>query len=138
MILVIALSKQSFTIAILYIIRQNFVVGFNLIALSIQTLNLLRNLSKEIISKFPSTKGFSVRNLKNMARFYREYPKIEIVQSVTAQITNNNAKSPLLQGWDVQHIFYNLICMVLLISYIYYFIIYVWKIIIDTQTQTYL
>ena len=34
--------------------------------------------------------------------------------------------------------FYNLICMVLLISYIYYFIIYVWKIIIDTQTQPYL
>ena len=34
--------------------------------------------------------------------------------------------------------FYNLICMVLLISYIYYYIIYVWKIIIDTQTQPYL
>ena len=47
----------------------------------------LRNLSNEIISEFPSTKGFSVRNLKNMARFYREYPEIEIVQSVTAQIT---------------------------------------------------
>ena len=47
----------------------------------------LRNLSKEITSEFPSTKGFSVRNLKNMARFYREYPEIEIVQSVTAQIT---------------------------------------------------
>ena len=56
----------------------------------------LRNLSKEIISEFPSTKGFSVRNLKNMARFYREYPEIEIVQSVTAQITNNSTKSPLL------------------------------------------
>jgi len=47
----------------------------------------LNNLSKEITSEFPSTKGFSVRNLKNMARFYREYPEIEIVQSVTAQIT---------------------------------------------------
>ena len=47
----------------------------------------LRNLSKEITSECPSTKGFSVRNLKNMARFYREYPEIEIVQSVTAQIT---------------------------------------------------
>ncbi|MDD7381823.1 MAG: DUF1016 N-terminal domain-containing protein [Bacillales bacterium] len=56
----------------------------------------LRNLSNEIISEFPSTKGFSVRNLKNMARFYREYPEIEIVQSVTAQITNNSAESPLL------------------------------------------
>ena len=47
----------------------------------------LNKLSNEISSEFPSAKGFSVRNLKNMARFYREYPKIEIVQSVTAQIT---------------------------------------------------
>lgn len=47
----------------------------------------LNKLSSEITSEFPSTKGFSVRNLKNMARFYREYPEIEIVQSVTAQIT---------------------------------------------------
>ena len=47
----------------------------------------LSKLSSEITNEFPSTKGFSVRNLKNMARFYREYPEIEIVQSVTAQIT---------------------------------------------------
>lgn len=47
----------------------------------------LNNLSSEITREFPSTKGFSVRNLKNMARFYREYPEIEIVQSLTAQIT---------------------------------------------------
>ena len=44
----------------------------------------LNKLSSEPTSEFPSTKGFSVRNLKNMARFYREYPEIEIVQSVTA------------------------------------------------------
>ena len=47
----------------------------------------LNNLSFEINNEFPSSKGFSVRNLKNMSRFYREYPKIEIVQSVAAQIT---------------------------------------------------
>ncbi|MCI6014150.1 MAG: DUF1016 N-terminal domain-containing protein [Coprobacillus sp.] len=47
----------------------------------------LSKLSSEITNEFPSTKGFSVRNLKNMARFYREYPEIEIVQSLTAQIT---------------------------------------------------
>ena len=47
----------------------------------------LSNLSAEISNEFPSVKGFSIRNLKNMARFYREYPDIEIVQSVTAQIT---------------------------------------------------
>ena len=47
----------------------------------------LNKLSNEISSEFPTAKGFSVRNLKNMVRFYREYPEIKIVQSVTAQIT---------------------------------------------------
>ena len=47
----------------------------------------LRNLSTEISNEFPSAKGFSVSNLKNMARFYREYPEIEIVQTLSAQIT---------------------------------------------------
>ena len=32
----------------------------------------LRNLSNEIISEFTFSKGFSVSNLKNMAKFYRE------------------------------------------------------------------
>lgn len=40
----------------------------------------LSKLSSEITSEFPSTKGFSVRNFKNMARFYREYPEIEILR----------------------------------------------------------
>ena len=47
----------------------------------------LRNLSDEIKNEFPSAKGFSVSNLKNMARFYREYSNDEIGQSVTSQIT---------------------------------------------------
>ncbi len=46
----------------------------------------LRNLSSEIKNEFPSSQGFSVRNLHNMARFYREYPDIEIVQTAAAQI----------------------------------------------------
>lgn len=46
----------------------------------------LNNLFFEINNEFPSSKGFSVRNLQNMAKFYREYPKIEFVQMVTAQI----------------------------------------------------
>ncbi len=50
----------------------------------------LKQLSSEITSEFPSAKGFSVRNLKNMARFYREYPEIEIVQTLSAQITWTN------------------------------------------------
>lgn len=38
----------------------------------------LRNLSIEISNEFPSAKGFSVSNLKNMVRFYREYSEVEI------------------------------------------------------------
>ena len=47
----------------------------------------LNKLSTEISNEFPTAKGFSVRNLKNMVRFYREYPEIEIVQTLSAQIT---------------------------------------------------
>ena len=46
----------------------------------------LRSLSDEIKNEFPSAKGFSVRNLQNMVKFFRKYPEIEIVQTVTAQI----------------------------------------------------
>lgn len=46
----------------------------------------LRNLSKEITSEFPSAKGFSVSNLKNMAKFYREYSEVEIGQTLSVQI----------------------------------------------------
>ena len=46
----------------------------------------LRNLSKEIRNEFPSTKGFSVSNLKNMAKFYREYCDVKIGQTPSVQI----------------------------------------------------
>ena len=46
----------------------------------------LRNLSTEISNEFPSAKGFSVSNLKNMARFYREYSDVEIGQTPSVQI----------------------------------------------------
>ena len=46
----------------------------------------LRSLSDEIKNEFPSAKGFSVRNLQNMVKFFRQYPEIEIVQTVAAQI----------------------------------------------------
>ncbi len=46
----------------------------------------LKNLSTEISNEFPSAKGFSVSNLKNMARFYREYSDVEIGQMPSVQI----------------------------------------------------
>lgn len=47
----------------------------------------LSKLSSEITSEFPSSKGFSVSNLKNMAKFYREYSEVEIGQTPSVQIT---------------------------------------------------
>ncbi len=46
----------------------------------------IENLSKDIRKEFPTSKGFSIRNLKNMVRFYREYPDVQFVQMVSAQI----------------------------------------------------
>ena len=44
------------------------------------------SLSTELKLDFPYIKGFSVRNLKNMKRFYEEYKNNEIMQTVSAQI----------------------------------------------------
>ena len=46
----------------------------------------LRKLSEEIRREFNSIKGFSISNLKNMAKFYREYSDVEIGQTLSAQI----------------------------------------------------
>ena len=44
------------------------------------------NLAKDIRSAFPKSKGYSVRNLKYMAKFAEIYPDCEFVQQVVAQI----------------------------------------------------
>ena len=44
------------------------------------------NLAKDIKLSFPSATGYSVRNLKYMAKFAAEYTDIEFVQTVSAQI----------------------------------------------------
>ena len=55
--------------------------------ISVWGIKFLRNLSKEIRNEFPSAKGFSVSNLKNMAKFYKEYCNVEIGQILSVQIT---------------------------------------------------
>jgi len=45
------------------------------------------NLSVDLKLEFPTIKGFSIRNLKNMKKFAEEYPDFEFVQKVSAQIT---------------------------------------------------
>lgn len=44
------------------------------------------NLAKDIRIAFPESKGYSVRNLKYMAKFAEIYPDREFVQTVSAQI----------------------------------------------------
>ena len=66
-----------------------------------------------------------------IAPLNKEFRIIKILQIIVR-------KAHSFRGGMESAFFYNLICMVLLISYIYYFIIYVWKIIIHTQTKTYL
>ena len=44
------------------------------------------NLSADIKSAFPDSTGYSVRNLKYMAKFAAEYPEREFVQQAVAQI----------------------------------------------------
>ena len=46
----------------------------------------IENLSADIHLSFPDTKGYSVRNLKYMAKFAAEYSDEEFVQQVVAQI----------------------------------------------------
>ena len=47
----------------------------------------IENLSKEIRFEFPTTTGYSVRNLKYMAKFARLFTDFEFVQAALAQIT---------------------------------------------------
>ena len=46
----------------------------------------IENLAADIKLSFPSTKGYSIRNLKYMAKFAETYPDEEFVQTVSAQI----------------------------------------------------
>ena len=45
----------------------------------------IENLATDIRREFPGSKGYSVRNLKYMAKFAQTYPDREFVQTVSAQ-----------------------------------------------------
>ena len=48
---------------------------------------IIDQLSRDLRKEFPEMKGFSTRNLKYMRKFAAEYPDIEFVQEVLAQLT---------------------------------------------------
>ena len=67
------------------------------------------SLAKDIKISFPNTKGYSVRNLKYMAKFAMAYPDRQFVQTVSAQIpwSHNTAildkvKDPDQRVWYIQ------------------------------------
>lgn len=67
------------------------------------------NLATDIRIDFPESKGYSVRNLKYMAKFAETYPNREFVQTVSAQIpwSHNIAiiekvKDPEQRIWYIQ------------------------------------
>jgi predicted nuclease of restriction endonuclease-like (RecB) superfamily len=47
----------------------------------------IENLARDIKLEFPSAKGYSVRNLKYMAKFAKVIPSLEIVQTISAQLS---------------------------------------------------
>jgi len=46
----------------------------------------IENLARDIKLEFPKATGYSVRNLKYMAKFAKTYPSFEIVQTLSAQL----------------------------------------------------
>ena len=69
----------------------------------------IENLAADIRREFPASKGYSVRNLKYMAKFAQTYPDREFVQTVSAQIpwSHNIAildkvKDPEVRLWYTQ------------------------------------
>ena len=49
--------------------------------------SVVENLSKDIQKEFPGIKGFSARNMWDMARFYSEYQSNEILQPLVGEIS---------------------------------------------------
>ncbi len=49
--------------------------------------SVVENLSQDIQKEFPGIKGFGVRNMWDMARFYAEYQSNEILQPLVAEIS---------------------------------------------------
>lgn len=49
--------------------------------------SVVENLSRDIQKEFPGIKGFSARNIWDMARFYAEYQSDEILRTLLAEIS---------------------------------------------------
>jgi len=63
----------------------------------------IENLARDIKLDFPDVKGYSIRNLKYMAKFAKAFPDFEIVQTLSAQLTwsHNTALLDKVKSNDV-------------------------------------
>jgi len=63
----------------------------------------VENLARDIKLDFPDAKGYSIRNLKYMAKFYKSFPVFEIVQTLSAQLTwsHNTALLDKVKSVDI-------------------------------------
>jgi len=62
-------------------------IGVIINANSVWGNKFIDNLARDIKLDFPKARGYSVRNLKYMAKFAKAFPDFEIVQLITAQLT---------------------------------------------------
>ena len=69
--------------------------------------SVVENLSRDIQKEFPGIKGFSARNIWDMARFYAEYQSDEILRTLLAEISwSTYSHSDEVQGNTTTAILY--------------------------------
>ena len=59
----------------------------------------VENLAADIKMSFPDATGYSVRNLKYMAKFALRFPEKEIVQAALAQLTDAQREAIVSEFW---------------------------------------
>ena len=59
----------------------------------------VENLAADIKMSFPDATGYSVRNLKYMAKFALRFPEKEIVQAALAQLTDAQRDAIISEFW---------------------------------------
>jgi predicted nuclease of restriction endonuclease-like (RecB) superfamily len=69
------------------LITLNWYIGKTINEHSSWGSKFIDNLARDIKLGFPNAKGYSIRNLKYMAKFAKTYPDFEFVQTVSAQIS---------------------------------------------------
>jgi predicted nuclease of restriction endonuclease-like (RecB) superfamily len=79
--------RQAVLAANYELITLNWYIGKTINGHSAWGNKFIENLAGDIKLEFPNAKGYSVRNLKYMAKFARVYPDFEIVQTVSAQLS---------------------------------------------------